>query len=298
MTVTDRQPPRMDTIAARLGRWGKYAASPIALAAALTAVLCGVRSIELTHSFEPWVGGLPLGCAMFTKDAFAFFVVLPVVLAVVWVVRQPLGRGYTQALPVSLAGRRELPSDRGKALGAHVDGTDERDGSLGTGTYYPDQVQRIAQVLVWAKRPGRGHGLRRPHQRGRLHGHSARQLDPAQDSWRPDDPFSDPDVANWSSFRWTFATVRAVGLGAVGEIPGPARAPGAGAKDQTDPSGQQMNDAPRYAQECGMALLKWPFDDDLFGDDRAGVHAERLWPLANGLRLPSRSRAAAETAND
>jgi hypothetical protein len=51
--------------------------------------------------------------------------------------------------------------------------------------------------------------------------------------------------------------------------------------------------APRYAQQCGMTLFQWAFEEDLFWDGRAGLraYAERQRALANGRSLPpSRSR--------
>jgi hypothetical protein len=34
-----------------------------------------------------------------------------------------------------------------------------------------------------------------------------------------------------------------------------------------------MKYAPRYAQECGMALFLWAFEDGLFSNGRAGLRA-------------------------
>ena len=208
--------------------------------------------------------------------------------SVVWVVRQLRGLGYTHDIHLPLAGRGELPADLRRALAAHLDGTDERDGSLPAGLYYPDQLHQIARALARTERPGWGTVSADATSLDDSTAVSARQLDPPQDGCRPGDLLTNPHVAKWSSFRWTVATARAVGLGVVGENPGPPGAPGTGANDQTDSSERQMDYAPRYAQECGMTLFQWAFEEELFWDGRAGLraYAERQRALANGRSVP------------
>jgi hypothetical protein len=45
-----------------------------------------------------------------------------------------------------------------------------------------------------------------------------------------------------------------------------------------------MVHAPQYAQQCGMTLFQWAFEDGLFSDHQAGLHAysERQRALARG----------------
>jgi hypothetical protein len=197
--------------------------------------------------------------------------------AVVWVVQQLRDLGFTRDVHLPLAGRGELPADLQKALAAHLDGTGERDGSLQAGLYYPEQLQRISQALKRTEMLGWGAISADSTSVDDSSAVSARQLDPPRDSCQPGDAtgdlLTDPDVATWSSFRWTVANARAAGLGVVGENPGPPDAPGTGGDNETDSSDQQMIHAPRYAQECGMTMFQWAFEDSLFSHHRARLRA-------------------------
>jgi hypothetical protein len=197
--------------------------------------------------------------------------------AVVWVVHQLRGLGYTRDIHLPLAGRGALPDDLQEALAAHLDGTDERDGSLRGGLYYPEQLQRISQALAKTEKPGWGTVSVDSTSVDDSTAVSARQLDPPQDRCRPGDAtsvlLSAAQVADWSSFRWTVANARAAGLGVVGENPGSPDLAETGGDDDTDSSEQQMVHAPGYAQECGMTLFQWAFEDDLFSDGQAGLGA-------------------------
>lgn len=197
--------------------------------------------------------------------------------AVVWVVHQLRGLGYTRDIHLPLAGRGALPDDLQEALAAHLDGTDERDGSLRSGLYYPEQLQRISQALAKTEKAGWGTVSVDSTSVDDSTAVSARQLDPPQDRCRPDDAtsvlLSAAQVADWSSFRWTVANARAAGLGVVGENPGSPDLAETGGDDDTDSSEQQMVHAPGYAQECGMTLFQWAFEDDLFSDGQAGLGA-------------------------
>jgi hypothetical protein len=197
--------------------------------------------------------------------------------AVVWVVQQLRSLDYANDIHLPMAGRGALPVDLRTALAAHLDGTDERDGSLRAGLYYPEQLHQIAETLAPTEKPGWGSISVDSTSVDDSTAVAARQLDPPQDSCQPDDPttvlLSDPDVEDWSSFRWTVANARAAGFPVVGENPGPPGAPGTGSDDQTDSIEEQMTYAPRYAQECGMTLFQWAFEDTLFSDDRSGLRA-------------------------
>lgn len=194
----------------------------------------------------------------------------------VWVIGQLRAAGYVGQVHLPLAGRGVLPADLQHALAAHLDGAGQRDGSLRAGLYYPDQLQRIAQQLEKTEKPGWGAVFVDSTSVDDSSAVSARQLQPPQDSCRPDDAtslLSDPDVGNWPSFRWTVANARAAGFAVVGENPGPPDLAGTGADDQTDSSQQQMVHAPQYAQQCGMTLFQWAFEDGLFSSGQAGLRA-------------------------
>jgi hypothetical protein len=219
------------------------------------------------------------GAAVSTGDVQTWFRWYSTSLAdaVVWVVRQLRTLGFTHAIHLPLAGRGALPADLGAALAAHLDGTDERDGSLRAGLYYPDQLQRIAQELARTERPGWGTVSVDTSSVDDSTAVSARRLDPPQDRCQAGDASvdvrSDPDVGHWSSFRWTVANARTAGFAVVGENPGSPDLPNTGGDADTDSSRQQMVHAPKYAQECGMTLFQWAFEDDLFSEDGAGLRA-------------------------
>jgi hypothetical protein len=75
------------------------------------------------------------------------------------------------------------------------------------------------------------------------------------------------DVDTWSATRWTVANARAAGLRVMGENPGPPTTPGTGADASSDGPAAQLVYAPRYARQCGLEILMWAFEDDLFADD-------------------------------
>lgn len=208
---------------------------------------------------------------------------------VVWAVRQLRGLGYTHDVHLPLAGRGALPSDLHKALEAHLDGTGQPDGSIPAGLYYPEQLREISMLLSRSERRW-GRVFVDSTSVDDSSAVSARQHDPPQAQCHFDDSTSDlvsnPDVAEWPSFRWTVANARAAGFGVVGENPGPPGAPGTGSNDQTDSSAQQMNYAPRYARECGMRLFQWAFEDDLFSNHGAllRAYAKRVQALNSGAR--------------
>jgi hypothetical protein len=74
-------------------------------------------------------------------------------------------------------------------------------------------------------------------------------------------------VDTWSATRWTVANARAAGLRVVGENPGPPATPGNGGDETSDGLADQLVHAPCYAQECGLEVLIWAFEDDLFSAD-------------------------------
>jgi hypothetical protein len=189
--------------------------------------------------------------------------------AAVWVVGVLRQQGFEGDIHLPLAGRGALPADLDAALAARLDGTADRDGSLGGGLYYPGQLERIARSLESTEQPGWGTVSADTASVDDATAVAARALTPQQDSCRPGDADEDltgnPDVVQWSSFRWTVANARKAGLGVVGENPGSPDTPGTGGNASTDSSVEQLAYAPRYARECGLSLLMWAFEDDLFG---------------------------------
>jgi hypothetical protein len=207
--------------------------------------------------------------------------------AVVWVVGVLRAQGFEGDIHLPLAGRGALPSDLDAALAARLDGTADRDGSLGGGLYYPDQLERIARSLEATEQPGWGAVSADSSSVDDATAVAARALLPQQDSCQPGDADGDlvgnPDVVTWSSFRWTVANARRAGLGVVGENPGSPDTPRTGGNSSTDSSAAQMGYAPRYARECGMTLLMWAFEDDLFGgspDLNVDTYAARIRELS------------------
>jgi hypothetical protein len=217
--------------------------------------------------------------------------------AVLWVVRTLRAEGYEGDVHLPLAGRGALPTDLEAALAARLDGTADRDGSLEGGLFYPDQLAHIADGLARTEREGWGTVYADSSSVDDATAVTARQLDPPQDSCQPGDADRDllvePGVEQWSSVRWTVANARRAGLDVVGENPGSPDTPRTGGNELTDSSAEQMEYAPRYAQECGMAVFFWAFEDDLFGDrDGAGLddYAQRITAATTGGRRPGRRR--------
>ena len=174
-------------------------------------------------------------------------------------------RGYRGPIHLPLAGRGVLPADLAAATTAALDGTADRDGSLERGLFYPDQLRAITAATdptdLFADVTGVGDAT----------AVAARELDPPQDTCQPADAalplHENTSVDSWSATRWTVANARATGLRVVGENPGPPATPGTGGDETSDGLAAQLVHAPRYAQECGLEVLMWAFEDDLFGPD-------------------------------
>ena len=213
--------------------------------------------------------------------------------AVLWVVRELRGLGFTRDVHLPLAGRGALPADLQRAVENRLDGTADRDGSLESGLFYPDQLRRIADSLAESEQPGWGTVSADSSSVDDATSVQARAQDPPQDHCRPEDLttdlLTDPTVIEWPSHRWTVANARQAGLGVVGENPGSPNTPGTGGNDLTDSSEEQMIAAPEYAQECGMTLFQWAFEDDLFDRDQDGLqaYARRIRDLTRPSGRPS-----------
>ena len=53
----------------------------------------------------------------------------------------------------------------------------------------------------------------------------------------------------------------------VGENPGPPATAGNGGDDSSDGLAAQLQYAPALRRECGLEVLMWAFEDDLFGPE-------------------------------
>lgn len=184
---------------------------------------------------------------------------------IVWQIGLLRGRGYRGPVHVPLAGRGVLPADLAAATAAALDGTADRDGSLERGLFYPDQLRTVAAAT------GTGNVLADVTGVDDATAVAARELDPPQDSCRPTDtsvPLRGAAfVDTWSATRWTVANARAAGLRVVGENPGPPATPGNGGDESSDGLAAQLLHAPDYARGCGLEVLMWAFEDDLFSPD-------------------------------
>ncbi len=165
--------------------------------------------------------------------------------------------------PPATGRARGAAADLAAATAAALDGTADRDGSLERGLFYPDQLRTIAAATdpdtLFADVTGVDDAT----------AVAARQLDPPQDTCQPSDASlplrAATSVDTWSATRWTVANARAAGLRVVGENPGHPDTPGTGGDGMSDDLAAQLVHAPRYAQECGLEVLLWAFEDDLFG---------------------------------
>jgi hypothetical protein len=203
--------------------------------------------------------------------------------AVVWIVQTLRDQGFERDIHLPLAGRGTLPQDRRIAVAARLDGAGAaaQDGSLQSGRYYPEQLPHIAQRLTQVEHPRWGAVFADTTSIDDATAVSARQQSPRQDRCRPGDSerdlLSDPEVTEWSSFRWTIANARQAGLDVIGENPGGPDTPRTGGNSMTDSSDEQLVRAPEYARDCGLALFMWAFEDNLCGEpDALGAYARRI----------------------
>lgn len=191
--------------------------------------------------------------------------------AIVWEIGLLRDRGYRGPVHVPLAGRGVLPADLAAATGAALDGTADRDGSLEKGLYYPDQLQTIATATRNDPRADPDTVVADATGVADATAVAARALDPPQDTCRPADATlalrDTASVDTWSGTRWTVANARAAGLRVMGENPGPPATPGNGGDASSDDLAGQLVHAPRYATSCGLEVLMWGFEDDLFSQD-------------------------------
>ncbi len=171
--------------------------------------------------------------------------------------------GYTGAVHVPSPGKGVLPADLTTATNALLDGTADRDGSLGRGLNYVDQFPVLAgnvagPVVVDLTGVDDATAV------------TARALSPAQDTCAANDATTSVEpgtpVQTWSNLRFARAQAARAGLPAVGENPGPPAAQ-TGGTASSDSEAAQIRRSPAYARGCALAGFFLAFESVL--DDPA-----------------------------
>lgn len=172
------------------------------------------------------------------------------------------GAGYSGAVHVPAPGKGVLPKDLTAAVNARLDGTGDRDSSLGRGLNYVDQFPVLA---------------------GNVSGPVVVDLTSVDDATmvaaRDTCTGSDASAStvdstpteNWSNLRVARAQAARAGLAAVGENPGPP-ASQTGGTASSDSELDQVRRSPGYARGCALAAFYLAFEDDLY-TGRSGVTA-------------------------
>ncbi|WP_433800219.1 hypothetical protein [Actinomycetospora sp. CA-084318] len=167
--------------------------------------------------------------------------------------------GYTGTVHVPSPGKGVLPADLTAATNALLNGTGDRDGSLGRGLYYVDQFPVLAgnvasTVVVDLTGVDDATAV------------TARGLSPAQDTCQATDATTSvqttTNVAAWSNLRFARSQAARAGLAAVGENPGPPAAQ-TGGTSNSDSEAEQIRRSPGYARGCALAAFFLAFEDVL-----------------------------------
>ncbi|MHC1560692.1 hypothetical protein ACR9E3_17175 [Actinomycetospora sp. C-140] len=174
--------------------------------------------------------------------------------------------GYGGAVHVPSPGKGVLPADLTAAANARLDGTGDRDGSLGRGLYYVDQFPVLAgnvagPVVVDLTGVDDATAV------------TARSLTPPQDTCTASDATTSVQagtpVQNWSNLRFARAQAARAGLAAVGENPGPPAAE-TGGTATSDSESEQIRRSPAYARGCSLLAFFLAFEGVL-NDPASGV---------------------------
>jgi hypothetical protein len=167
--------------------------------------------------------------------------------------------GYSGAVHVPSPGKGVLPADLTTATNALLNGTGDRDGSLGRGLNYVDQFPILSgnvagPVVVDLTGVDDATAV------------SARAAGPAQDQCTANDAStsvaSGTPVASWSNLRFARAQAARAGLPAVGENPGPPAAQ-TGGTSTSDSEAAQLQRSPGYARGCALAGFFFAFESVL-----------------------------------
>ncbi|MGJ3189276.1 hypothetical protein [Paenarthrobacter sp. FR1] len=204
-----------------------------------------------------------------------------VVNAVAWQVGELRKLGYQGRVHVPVAGRGVLPEDRAAAVKGRLDGRANPDGAQERGLDY------VEQFAVLARLPGVDVDFTGVDDVSNVR---ARAAAPPQDRCQPgDDAKVMEDVSSWSSHRYTSALARRAGLGLVGENPGPPDSPFTGGSPESHSLAEQLRAAPQYADECGMTMFLFGFEDNLFeegGRAESGVSVDDYKEVIQRIRSP------------
>ncbi|MDL5155692.1 hypothetical protein [Actinomycetospora termitidis] len=168
--------------------------------------------------------------------------------------------GFTGQVHLPSPGKGVLPADLTTAANALLNGTGDRDGSLGRGLNYTDQFAVLAgstsKMVIDLSGVDDASAV------------LARRQSPAQDACRSSDPSTSvaagTPVHLWSNLRFARAQATRAGLPAIGENPGPPAAQ-TGGTSYSDSLAEQVRRAPGYARSCGLSALlvafEWALDD-------------------------------------
>lgn len=174
---------------------------------------------------------------------------------------------YTGQVHLPAPGKGVLPADLTAATNALLNGTGDRDGSLGRGLNYTDQFGVLAgstsKLVVDLTGVDDASAV------------LARRQSPPQDACRDGDPAASlaagTPVHLWSNLRFARAQAARVNLPAVGENPGPP-APQTGGTSYSDSLAEQIARSPGYARGCRLTALlvafEWTMDDPRWGVSR------------------------------
>jgi hypothetical protein len=175
--------------------------------------------------------------------------------------------GYAGQVHLPAPGKGVLPADLTTASNALLNGTGDRDGSLGRGLNYPDQfgvlAGSVSKLVIDLTGIDDGSAV------------LARRLSPPQDACQDGDPAASVAAGTrvdlWSNQRFARAQAARANLPAVGENPGPPAAQ-TGGTSYSDSLADQIARAPAYARGCRLAALlvafEWTMDDPRFGVTR------------------------------
>lgn len=173
--------------------------------------------------------------------------------------------GYQGGVHIPAPGKGVLPVDLTAATDALLDGTGDRDSSLGRGLAYVDQFPVLAGNV-----PGAVVDLTGVDDATAV---SARALNPPQDMCQASDATTSLQpgtaVQDWSNLRFARAQAARAGLPAVGENPGPPAAE-TGGTASSDSEAEQIRRSPAYARGCALAAFFLAFESVL-DDPASGV---------------------------
>lgn len=225
----------------------------------------------MTRSPMPgWVPGQRTwnGRALTATDARGWFTWYERSLVGSWTFQADTLRaaGFAGDVHLPAPGKGVLPADLNRAAAGLLGGAGDRDGSLGRGLYYVDQMP-LAATSIGGNLVVDLTGV------DDASSVAARGLTPPQDVCTLDDAGLSVNpatrVETWSNLRFARAQAARANLPAIGENPGPP-GPTTGGVAGADSEAEQVRRAPALARSCRLAALLFAFEDDLF-TNRSGI---------------------------